>query len=72
MFGARLKELRLEKDMTQAELGNILNLSQRSISQYEIGIRFPDEATINAIATFFDVTTDFLFGRTKIKNIYKF
>lgn len=72
MFGSRLKELRLEKDMTQAELGNILNLSQRSISQYEIGIRFPDEATINAIATFFDVTTDFLFGRTKIKNIYKF
>ena len=71
MFGVRLKELRNEKEMTQQELGIYLNLSQRSISQYELEIRFPDEITINNIAIFFDVSLDYLFGRTNIKNIYK-
>lgn len=71
MFGVRLKELRNEKEMTQQELGIYLNLSQRSISQYELEIRFPDEITINNIANFFDVSLDYLFGRTNIKNIYK-
>lgn len=71
MFGARLKQLRLEKDLTQDELGRFLNLSQRSISQYERSIRFPDETIINSIADFFDVSIDYLFGRTTIKNIYK-
>ncbi len=71
MFGIRLKELRQEKEITQSELGKILNLSQRSISQYELGIRFPDEVILNLIADFFDVSLDYLFGRTNIKNIYK-
>lgn len=71
MLGIRLKELRLEKDITQKELGRILNLSQRSISQYELGIRFPDEIILNLMADFFDVSMDYLFGRTNIKNIYK-
>ncbi|MGL4731284.1 MAG: helix-turn-helix domain-containing protein [Clostridium sp.] len=69
MFGIKLKELRIEKDITQAELGKIFNLSQRSISQYELEIRFPDELTIIAIADYFDVSTDFLFGRTNNKKI---
>lgn len=71
MFGSRLKKLRQEKEITQSELGKILNLSQRSISQYELGIRFPDEVILNLIADFFDVSLDYLFGRTNIKNIYK-
>lgn len=71
MFGIRLKELRQEKEITQSELGKILNLSQRSISQYELGIRFPDEIILNLIADFFDVSLDYLFGRTNVKNIYK-
>lgn len=71
MFGYRLKGLRQEKDITQSELGQILNLSQRSISQYELGLRFPDELVINLIADYFDVSLDYLFGRTNIKNIYK-
>ena len=71
MLGIRLRELRNEKEITQSELGKILNLSQRSISQYELGIRFPDEVVLNLIADFFDVSLDYLFGRTNIKNIYK-
>ena len=71
MFGSRLKKLRQEKEITQSELGKILNLSQRSISQYELGIRFPDEIILNLIADFFDVSLDYLFGRTNVKNIYK-
>ncbi len=71
MLGIRLRELRNEKEITQSDLGKILNLSQRSISQYELGIRFPDEVVLNLIADFFDVSLDYLFGRTNIKNIYK-
>lgn len=71
MFGKRLRLLRKKIKLTQAQLGKNLNLSQRAISSYENGVRFPDEQILNLIADYFDVSTDFLLGRTKIENIYK-
>lgn len=70
MFGKRLKTLRKDFKLTQAQLGKNLNLSQRTISGYENGLRFPDEQILNLIADFFDVSVDYLLGRTNIKNIY--
>lgn len=70
MFSKILKYLRLEKGLTQTELGKVLNLSQRAISHYESGQRFPDEELLNLIADYFNVSVDYLLGRTKIKNIY--
>lgn len=70
-FKDRFKSLRVEHMLTQVEIGNILNVSQRTISNYELGERFPDENLLNSIADFFDVSLDFLLGRTNIKNIYK-
>ena len=64
MFGNMLKSLRKESKLTQSDLGKILHLSQRAISHYESGERFPDEYTLNLIADYFEVSVDYLLGRT--------
>lgn len=66
----RIKELRKEKGMTQAELAKILNVSDRSVGFYETGERDPDTETLNKLANFFDVSVDYLLGRTDIRNPY--
>lgn len=62
IFKERLKEPRIEKKLSQAELAKALKVSQRSISSWETGFRQPDFATLERIAVFFDVTTDYLLG----------
>lgn len=60
----RLKKLREESDYTQLQLSGMLNIGNVSLSQYENGTRTPDIDTIVKIAEFYDVTTDYLLGRT--------
>lgn len=55
--------------MSQVFLGMELNISQNAISQYETGIREADYKTMIAIADYFDVSLDYLFGRTENPNI---
>lgn len=62
LFRERLKELRVERKLSQADLAKELNVSQRSISSWETGFRQPDFETLERIAKFFDVTTDYLLG----------
>ncbi|MGE7094374.1 helix-turn-helix domain-containing protein [Lysinibacillus sp. NPDC048646] len=62
--GERLKQLRKEKNLTQAELGNKINVTKVSISGYESGNRSPDTDTLQRLADFFEVSTDYLLGRT--------
>ena len=62
LFKERLKELRVERKLSQADLAKELNVSQRSISSWETGFRQPDFETLERIAKFFDVTTDYLLG----------
>lgn len=67
MFGDNLKELRILSNLTQQDLAKRLNLSQETISFYESGKREPDYTTLKKIANFFDVSIDYLFGRTDNK-----
>lgn len=61
-FGERLRVLRNEKNLTQKELGKILNITNRSISQYEQNYsQVPDDLKIK-IAMFFSVSLDYMFG----------
>lgn len=62
--GERLKQLRKEKKLTQTELGNKINVTKVSISGYESGNRSPDTDTLQRLADFFEVSTDYLLGRT--------
>ena len=64
MNGERLKQLRKNKKITQSELGEKINVTKVSISGYESGNRTPDTDTLQKIADFFEVSTDYLLGRT--------
>lgn len=66
MNGERLKQLRNERKLTQTELGNKINVTKVSISGYESGKRSPDTDTLQRLADFFEVSTDYLLGRTDI------
>lgn len=60
-FGKKLKELRLEKGLSQKELGKIFNVCNQTVSFWETGSREPDFDTLKNLADFFDVTiNDFL------------
>lgn len=63
----RLKELREERRLSQDGLALKLNVSQSTISAYEVGDRTPDLGTLIAIAQFFGVSLDYLAGQSDIK-----
>ena len=71
-FGPRLKELRTNKKLTQQQLGDIIHVSKVSVSGYENGTRTPDTDTLQSIANYFNVSLDYLVGRTKNPNDYYF
>jgi len=67
-FGARLKALREEMELSREELAFKLGTSYHSIAKYETNNRFPDKELLSKIADFFDVSTDYLLCRTDVKN----
>ena len=71
MIGERIKTLRIEKNLLQKDLAKKLNLSQQTISLYESNRRQPDYLTLQNIATFFNVSVDYLLGRTDIRDFSK-
>ncbi len=62
LFKEKLKELRVYHNLSQKELAEKLEVSQRSISSWETGFRQPDFETLEKISKFFNVTTDYLLG----------
>ncbi|WP_394899527.1 helix-turn-helix domain-containing protein [Clostridium paraputrificum] len=64
----RLKELRLEKKMSQSKLAETFNISQQSISHYEKGIRDMDNDLIKSMSSFFNVSADYLLGISNNRN----
>ena len=63
-FGSRLKKIRLERNMTEYELAELLNVSDRTISKWEHGISSPDIISLKDIVTKLNVSTDYLLGLT--------
>ncbi len=68
MVGKIIRKLRLEKKITQNELSNYLGLTPKMVSFYELGERFPPYDIIIKLADYFNVSTDYLLGRSEIKN----
>lgn len=60
----RLKELRKKRHISQVKLAMDLNINQNSISRYETGEREADYKTLIAFADYFNVSIDYLLGRT--------
>ncbi|WP_076178653.1 helix-turn-helix domain-containing protein [Clostridium botulinum] len=67
MFGDRLKELREQKQLTQNEFASILGIGRTTLSHYELNNREPDFETLEKIANYFDVSIDYLVGRSNLK-----
>lgn len=76
-FGNVFKKLRIEKGLTQNELVNLFNkkyyynFNTSSISMYENNKQIPEVNVLEKWADFFEVSLDYLLGRTDIKNPYK-
>lgn len=65
----RLKQLRKERKISQLKLALDLNMTQNTISRYENMERQADYTTLVMLADYFDVSLDYLLGRTdKRKN----
>lgn len=65
MIGKQLKSLRIEKNYTQSDLAKKLHLTPKAISFYENNQREPDIDTLYKIAEIFDVSIDYLNGKSK-------
>lgn len=63
-IGETLANLRKEKSLGQKQLASLLSISVGTVSNYENGVHSPDLTTLCRLAEFFDVTTDYLLGRT--------
>lgn len=67
MLFPNIRNLREDNDKTQEELASYLNIKQTTYSKYELGkINIPVEAFIK-LADFYDVSVDYLLGRTTYK-----
>ena len=67
----RLQELRKQKKLSQLKLALDLNMNQNIISRYENGEREADYETLLRFADYFNVSLDYLFGRTDNPEVNK-
>lgn len=65
-FGSRLKEIRKSKGITQKQLASAIGASERGIQNYELNERKPAYDVLLALADYFEVSLDYLVGRSDI------
>ena len=66
-FALRMKELRKERKLKQQELADEFSVKLRTYQGYEYGESYPEVAKLLAIADFFDVSLDYLMGRSDVR-----
>lgn len=67
-IGEKIKILREKKGNTQLDIAKFLGVTYQTIYKYEKGIAIPPADAIIKLAEYFNVTTDYLLGRTDIPN----
>lgn len=67
----KLKELRKEKGISQLKLAMDLSMNQNTTSRYETEERQADYETLIKIADYFNVSIDYLLGRTENRTFFK-
>lgn len=67
MLKNRLKELRKRENITQVQFARIFDISAGTIAMWETGKREPDIDTIIKIADYFNVSVDYLLGKSENK-----
>lgn len=71
ILGKRLKELRKKRELTQSYVSTKLNMTTRQYQRIEAGEQVTRYNTLIAIANFYDVSIDYLVGRTENKDSHK-
>ena len=66
-FSTRLRELRKSKNVNQTALGNDVGVTLKQIQRYEHGLNEPTLSVLIALADYFDVSLDYLVGRSDVK-----
>lgn len=64
MLPNRLKSLRTQHRKTQQELADMLGITRQGYAKYENNLGEPDNNTLAKLADYFEVSTDYLLGRT--------
>ena len=67
----RLRELREQKGLSQLRVAMDLNMNQNSISRYETGVREADYKTLILFADYYQVSIDYILGRTDKREMSK-
>lgn len=70
MYGERLRDLREDKDLKQKDLAALLQISQATYSNYELGRSDVPIPVLYKLADYYNVSVDYLVGRTKVKTPY--
>jgi transcriptional regulator with XRE-family HTH domain len=65
-FSERLRELRTQYDYSQQDLADKMGATKQMISQYERGVRKPDLDTLTALCDIFNVSSDYLMGKSDV------
>ena len=66
----RIRNLRIDRGLTQKQVAEYLNIKQNTYSQYEIGVlNYPLEAVVK-LADLYGVSVDYLTDRTDVKEPY--
>lgn len=63
-LGDRLKKLREDRGLTQADVCNSLHIAQSTLANYETNFRIPKMDALGIIADYYGVSVDYLLGRT--------
>ena len=66
-FSQRIASLRKERGLKQREMADKFDIKLRTYQGYEYGESYPDVAKLIALADFFDVSLDYLVGRSDIR-----
>ena len=66
-FAQRMKELRKERKLKQQQLADRFSVKLRTYQGYEYGESYPEVAKLIAIADYFDVSLDYLVGRSDVR-----
>ncbi|OUN88229.1 MULTISPECIES: helix-turn-helix transcriptional regulator [Eubacteriales] len=65
----RIRDLREDRDLTQAQVGRAINVPQRTYAYYESGQRMVPPHVLCALADFYQVSVDYILGRTDRKEM---
>ena len=70
MYQNRLRDLREDRDLKQAELARLLQVHQTTYSDYELGRLNIPVSALHTLADYYGVSIDYLLGRTGTKTPY--